>query len=162
VAASEVELARIVNRLNDLLVEDMPEGRFVTFVGVLLDHERHRTQMISAGHGPLFRCVESGGRLHESDADGLPLGLMPDGGYAPSDEFTLAAGDFVLLVTDGLFEWTNADNEAYGLDRLRESIRQASSLDADAMIKTLYADAQAFADGVDQPDDVTIVVLRRK
>jgi serine phosphatase RsbU (regulator of sigma subunit) len=162
VAASERELAQIVNRLNDLLVVDMPEGRFVTFVGVLLDHEQDLAQMISAGHGPLFRCVESGGGLHESDADGLPLGLMSDCEYAPSEEFSLAAGDFVLLVTDGLFEWTNAADEAYGLERLRESIRRVAALDAESMIKTLYADACAFAGGVEQADDVTIVVLRRK
>lgn len=162
VAANERELDRIVNRLNDLLVDDMPEGRFVTFVGVLLDPSRHRAQMISAGHGPLFRCVQAGGELLESGADGLPLGLLADGDYAPSEEFELHPGDSILLVTDGLFEWTRTDNEAYGLARLRDSIRRVATLESDEMIKSLYREAQAFADGVDQADDVTIVVVRRQ
>ncbi len=162
VAANERELDRIINRLNDLLVGDMPEGRFVTFVGVLIDHERHRAQMISAGHGPLFRCLDSGGELIESVPDGLPLGLLEDGGYESGVEFELAPGDFVLLVTDGLFEWTNAANEPYGLDRLRESIRKLAAAPVDEMIDGLYRAAQEFAAGADQGDDVSIVVVRRR
>jgi len=162
VAASDRELAQIVNRLNDLLVVDMPDGRFVTFAGVLLDHEHNRAQMISAGHGPLFRCIRSNGDLFESNADGLPLGLISDGEYAPSDAFSLETGDSILLVTDGLFEWTREGGEAYGLDRLRESIRRFASLEADELISALYGEAREFAGGADQGDDVTIVVVRRR
>jgi sigma-B regulation protein RsbU (phosphoserine phosphatase) len=160
VAANERDLDRIVNRLNDLLTADMPEGRFVTFAGVLLDHERHRAQMISAGHGPLFRCIQAGGEIIESGADGLPLGLMADGEYAAGEEFALAPGDSVLLVTDGLFEWTNAAGEAFGLDRLRESIRALADRPVEEIIRGLYQTAREFAGGLDQGDDVSIVVVR--
>jgi sigma-B regulation protein RsbU (phosphoserine phosphatase) len=162
VAANENELDRIVNRLNDLLVEDMPDGRFVTFAGVLLDPARHRAQMLSAGHGPLFRCLYAAGELMESGADGLPLGLMADGDYGPSDEFPLDPGDSILLVTDGLFEWSSAAGEAYGLERLRTSIRKLAASPADEMIRGLYDKAREFVGGIDQADDVSIVVVRRK
>ena len=128
VASNEESLDRIIDRLNALLMDDMPDGRFVTFVGILLDPRRHRAQMISAGHGPLFRCVTSRGELIESDADGLPLGLVPDNEYGPANEFALEPGDSVLLVTDGLFEWTNAAGEAYGLERLRAAIQKLASV----------------------------------
>lgn len=162
VAANENDLDRIVNRLNDLLVEDMPDGRFVTFAGVLLDPVRHRAQMLSAGHGPLFRCLFAAGELMESGADGLPLGLMPESDYGPGDEFALDPGDSVLLVTDGLFEWTSATGEAYGLERLRTSIRSLAASPADDMIHGLYREARQFVGDVDQADDVTIVVVRRR
>ena len=93
--------------------------------------------MISAGHGPLFRCITSRGELIESDADGLPLGLVPGNEYGPANEFALEPGDSVLLVTDGLFEWTNAAGEAYGLDRLRASIQKFARSSADEMIQGL-------------------------
>lgn len=162
VAAHEKELDQIINRLNDLLVVDMPEGRFVTFAGVLLDHERHRARMISAGHGPLFRCIQAGGELIETGGDDLPLGLVSENTYGPGEEFSLEPGDTVLLVTDGLFEWTNAAGEAYGLERLRASIRELSASPADDMIRGLYERAREFVGGADQGDDVTIVVVRRK
>ena len=161
VTADEQDLAPIMDRLNGLMVDDMPEGRFVTFVGVLLDPARHRVQMISAGHGPLFRCIASGDTLIESEADGLPLGLFSGNEYGPANEFALEPGDLVLLVTDGLFEWTNAADEAFGLERLRSAIRRLASAPAEELIQGLYAEARDFAGGVAQADDVTIVVVRR-
>ncbi|HEY4233730.1 MAG TPA: SpoIIE family protein phosphatase [Lacipirellulaceae bacterium] len=161
VPSAEHQLDQIVDRLNELLVADMPEGRFVTFVGVLLDPTRNRAQMVSAGHGPLFRCITSSGELIETGADGLPLGLMSDHQYGPANEFGLEPGDSVLLVTDGLFEWTNAAGDAYGLERLRASILSLAASSADAMIQGLYQQAEQFVGGVPQADDVTIVVVRR-
>jgi serine phosphatase RsbU (regulator of sigma subunit) len=161
VSADNEDLGRILNRINTLLSEDMPEGRFVTFVGVLLNPATHRAQMVSAGHGPLFRCLTSRGEIVESGADGVPFGLVADSEYGPANEFEMAPGDSVLLVTDGLFEWTNVDNESYGLDRLRESILRFSKSSADEVIRGLYAEAQRFVGGEVQADDVTIVVVRR-
>ena len=90
------------------------------------------------------------------------LGLVPANEYGPANEFPLAPGDNVLLVTDGLFEWTNATGEAYGLERLRSAIQKFSRSTADEMIQGLYAQTQAFVGDVPQADDVTIVVLRRE
>jgi serine phosphatase RsbU (regulator of sigma subunit) len=161
IVADDRDLAKIIDRLNALLVDDMPEGRFVTFAGVLLDPQRHRTQMISAGHGPLFRCIAAGGKLIESDADGLPLGLVSDSKYGPASEFALEPGDSILLVTDGLFEWTNAAGESFGLDRLRAAILHSAAAAADETIQALYERARQFAGDNAQPDDVTILVVRR-
>jgi sigma-B regulation protein RsbU (phosphoserine phosphatase) len=161
VASHEESLDRIIGRLNGLLMNDMPDGRFVTFVGILLDPVRNRAQMISAGHGPLFRCLSAQGELIETDADGLPLGLVPDNEYGPANEFSLAPGDSVILVTDGLFEWTNAAGEAYGLERLRAAIQQLAGADADGMIQGLYRRTREFVGEVPQADDVTIVMVKR-
>lgn len=161
VASDDRDLGRMLERVNSLLAVDMPEGRFVTFVGVLLDPVKHRAQMISAGHGPLFRCVTSRGELIESGADGLPFGLIEDHEYGPANEFTMEPGDSVLLVTDGLFEWTNDAGESFGLERLRDSILAKSELSADEMIRGLYERSKAFVGELPQEDDVTIVVVRR-
>jgi sigma-B regulation protein RsbU (phosphoserine phosphatase) len=161
VSTNEVDLARILDRINSLLVEDMPEGRFVTFVAVLLDPVTHRAQMVSAGHGPLFRCMTSRGELIESGADGIPFGLIPDSDYGPANEFVLEPADSLLLVTDGIFEWTNPSGESFGLERLREAIRALATSPADDMIRGLYDKAHQFAGDVAQEDDVTIVIIRR-
>jgi sigma-B regulation protein RsbU (phosphoserine phosphatase) len=161
VSGNDQDLGRILDRINALLSADMPEGRFVTFVAVLLDPATNRAQMVSAGHGPLFRCIASHGELIESGADGVPFGLVPDSEYGPAGDFSLAPGDSVLLVTDGLFEWTNAAHESYGLERLRESILSLSNAPAAEMIHGLYERAREFIGELPQEDDVTIVVVRR-
>ena len=157
----EKDLGGFMDRLNDLLMDDMPEGRFITFVGVLLDPKQHQVQMISAGHGPLFRCVHASGDLIESGADGVPLGLVPESEYGTPATFSLDPKDSVLLITDGLFEWRNAGDESYGLERLRSAIRDASCAATDELIQKLYDESQSFAGDVAQDDDVTIVVIRR-
>jgi serine phosphatase RsbU (regulator of sigma subunit) len=162
VSGDEQDLSHILDRINALLAEDMPDGRFVTFVGVLLDPVRHTAQMVSAGHGPLFRCLTSRGEIVETDADGIPFGLMPDSEYGPVNEFEMAPGDSVLLVTDGLFEWPNAAGEAYGLERLRAAILKNATLTSEQMIRHLYEGANEFVGRVPQEDDVTIVVVRRR
>ena len=133
----------------------------MTFVAVLVDPATHRAQMVSAGHGPLFRCIASHGELIESGADGIPFGLLPDSEYGPANEFALAPGDSVLLITDGLFEWTNGAGESYGLERLRESILSTPTSLAAEMIRGLYDRARQFIGDLPQEDDVTIVVIRR-
>ena len=127
-----------MDRLNELLMDDMPDGRFITFVGVLIDPQSHQVQMISAGHGPLFRCVHANGELIESGADGVPLGLVPQNEYGGATKFSLDPGDSVLLITDGLFEWSNATGESYGLERLRNAIRVSSFGGTDELIQELY------------------------
>jgi sigma-B regulation protein RsbU (phosphoserine phosphatase) len=161
VTGNDQDLGKILDRINALLSADMPDGRFVTFVGVLLDPATHGAQMVSAGHGPLFRCIASHGELVESGADGIPFGLLPDSEYGPVNEFSLAPGDSVLLVTDGLFEWTNAAGESYGLERLRESILKLSDESAADIIRGLFDGARSFIGDLPQEDDVTIVVVRR-
>jgi sigma-B regulation protein RsbU (phosphoserine phosphatase) len=157
----EEDLGCYMDRLNQLLMDDMPDGRFITFVGVLIDPKSHHVQMISAGHGPLFRCVSANNELIESGADGLPLGLVPQNEYGTATKFSLDPGDSVLLITDGLFEWPNAAGESYGLERLRNAIRASSFLTTEETIQRLYDQSREFAGNVAQEDDVTIVVIRR-
>jgi serine phosphatase RsbU (regulator of sigma subunit) len=157
----EADLGRYMDRLNHLLMDDMPDGRFITFVGVLIDPKSHQVQMMSAGHGPLFRCVHANGELIESAADGVPLGLISQNEYGAATKFSLEPGDSVLLITDGLFEWPNAAGESYGLERLRNAISASPLVDTDQMIQRLYEQSQEFARNVPQEDDVTIVIIRR-
>jgi len=155
------DLGGFMDRLNDLLILDLPEGRFVTYVGLLLDSDRNMVQVLSAGHAPIFRFVAARNDLVQTDADDLPLGIVADNQHGTTPEFALEPGDFMLLVTDGLFEWMNADGEQFGIARLRQATVDLAAAPTDEMIRGLYARAKAFVGNVPQQDDVTIVVLRR-
>jgi sigma-B regulation protein RsbU (phosphoserine phosphatase) len=151
----------LMNRLNDLLVADLPRGRFVTFAGMVVDTATHRVRLISAGHGPIFHCRAARGELVEIEADGMPLGVLPDAQYTAGTDLELAPGDSLLLLTDGLFEWANASGELYGLKRLRASILGRAHATPDELIRGLHDDVRAFVGDTRQEDDITMVVLRR-
>jgi sigma-B regulation protein RsbU (phosphoserine phosphatase) len=155
------ETGVLLSRLNDLLVADLPAGRFVTFVGVALDAARHSARMASAGHGPLFRYIAARHEIVECIATGLPLGVVPDNQYDAALEFSLAPGDALLLLTDGLFEWANRSGEMFGLSRLRSAILDCAKGSPREMIQNLYDRARTFVDGATQEDDITLVVLKR-
>jgi serine phosphatase RsbU (regulator of sigma subunit) len=158
---SQEELGTLVNRINELLVEDLTTGRFVTFVVACLDPAAHRIQLLSAGHGPLYLYTASDGQVQEFMAHDIPFGVAPEVGYGPPQELDLAPGDLLVLITDGFFEWANAAGEQFGTARLRETIRTTSSLPPDEMISRIYASVREFVGDTTQDDDLTAVVLKR-
>lgn len=155
------ELGRLVDRLHSLLADDLPSNRFVTFAAAMLTGQSDQLQLISAGHGPIFIYNSEKDRVESRNADGMPLGVMPETPYAPANIINLNSGDVLILLTDGFFEWANARGEQYGTDRLSERIRSVINLPAEEMIRVIYDDVLAFAAGTPQEDDLTAVIVKR-
>ncbi len=156
------EITKVLDRINDLLVADLPQERFVTFVAALLDPIRFRIQLLSAGHGPLLLYTAADQRIQNINPQGIPLGLLEG---APMDsplQIDVAPGDILLLVTDGFFEWVNAQDEQFGVERMEEVIRVNCHRPAKELISTLYEAVLKFAAGTQQLDDLTAVVVKRK
>jgi len=152
-------------RLNRLLADDLPEGRFVTMVSVVIDPRGGPLALLSAGHGPILHHVHATGAVEEVVPQDMPLAVIADQGFGPSAVITMAPGDALALVTDGFVEWARHDRdgrrEEFGVERLRESLRRHGSSPAAAMIDAIAADVGAFAGGERQQDDPTMVIVRR-
>jgi serine phosphatase RsbU (regulator of sigma subunit) len=156
------EISKVLDRINDLLVADLPQERFVTFVAALVDPIRFQIQLLSAGHGPLLLYTAADQRIQNINPQGIPLGLLAG---VPIDlplQIDVAPGDILLLVTDGFFEWVNAQDEQFGVERMEEVIRAHCHRPAEELISTLYGAVLKFAAGTQQLDDLTAVVVKRK
>jgi sigma-B regulation protein RsbU (phosphoserine phosphatase) len=160
--ATGQQLPELLSRLNDLLVADLPAGRFVTFAGFVLDANSHTVETLSAGHGPSFHYIAAERRLVEYGADGFPLGIEPGAAYSEPSRFTMQPGDLLVVLTDGLFECPNNAGERFGLERLRAAILDAPGLDAVDIIKQLTRVSIEFASETPPEDDVTLVVVKRR
>ena len=159
---SGADLPEEMNRINQLLVEDLPANRFVTFAVCILDAAKSRAHLLSAGHGPLLMYRAAEKTVQNFSAQGIPFGLMPGIGYGPPREIEFAPGDMLVLTTDGFFEWENAEGEQFGTSRLEEAIRASSDLSPNEVIRSIYASVKEFSGGTEQDDDLTAVVLKRK
>jgi len=159
---SEPDLETVVSRINELLSEDLPPDRFVTFVIALLTQDSGKIDLLSAGHGPILIHRAATGNVESRNADDVPLGVMPDTVFTCPEPIMLDVGDSLIIVTDGFFEWMNDQHELFGIERLKDSIANAASLDAPAMIQAVRKDVERFAGGTIQADDLTMVVARRK
>jgi hypothetical protein len=80
--------------------------------------DQDRAEVPSAGHAPLFFHSAATKEFRKYDAQALPLGIVPDFNSEAPLALDLRAGDLLLLITDGFFEWENAAQEQFGYDRL--------------------------------------------
>lgn len=161
---TQIELQEAMRRLNQLLSEDVGDGRFITFAVAVLDPSTGEVEVLSAGHGPILLRRTPGGAcaLAETEGAGLPLGIMPEEDYGTPLRWKLEPGDTLLLVTDGFFEQgRDSDKQQYGVERLRAFLKANGHLDAATFIQSLHREVVGFAAGAKQYDDMTAAVIRR-
>lgn len=155
------DLALAIDKVNDLLVADLPGDRFVTaFFGIVSPGEASLTYL-SAGQGPLLRFDAAETKVTELAADGAPLGILSGVSYGDPQVWTMRPGDMMVLVTDGFFEWCNAAGEQYGTERLAEIIIANRDASSETIIEKMYQAVLEFTGGTDQVDDLTAVVIKK-
>lgn len=132
---------------------------FTTACYLVADVAASRITFANAGHpSPLHvrttpRAVEG---ITPHAAAGPALGIFEDVQYR-THERPVAEDDLILLFTDGLFEVENANEEAFGESRLRESIRQRAGLPPARLMNDVFTEIEQFAKGHDFSDDVCLV-----
>jgi serine phosphatase RsbU (regulator of sigma subunit) len=100
-------------------------------------------------------------KIESLEAQGIPLGMIAGISYEKAEVRRMAAGDMIVLVTDGFYEWENPHGEEFGVGRLETTIRQARDSSAAEIIAKLRAAVESFCQGTEQKDDLTAVVLKR-
>lgn len=147
----------VLERVNDVLIDDIPPRMFVTCLFALLDPATGKLCFANAGHDlPFHRSVEG---VHEMRATGMPLGLLPGMGYEEK-EITLAPGDTVFLYSDGLAEAHSPSGEMYGFPRVQGLLDGCTGHD-DLLVCSLDSLASFTGPGWEQEDDVTLLSLHR-
>ena len=142
----------VLGKLNRLLVEDFPAGRFVTMVYAVLDPANRTLTFANAGH--LRPLLITGASARFLDVErGIPLGLGP-GDFSES-EVKLPAGSRVVFYSDGITEAENQADEEYGLAGLQKHFSRA-----DASAESLLADVRSFADGSGLRDDASVILVQ--
>ena len=141
----------VLTRLNELLVDDFPAGKFVTMVYGVLDPGSRTVVFANAGHlQPLF--IDSNGEQFLEVERGLPLGLGC-GDYSDS-AIELTPGSRLIFYSDGITEAMNGDDEEYGASRLVEhAVKPGSSA------VTLVDEVRSFANGTGVRDDASAVFV---
>lgn len=156
------EPAQVAERVNRLLCTGTTAERFVTAFFGRLDHQGNRLCYLSAGHGPVWFYSQEQGRLSELEVHGYPLALEAEERFAPPGVVSFAPGDFVVVVTDGFYEWVGAQGESFGTARVCAQILQDRDRSASEIIGGLHRALLDFAAGAPQVDDLTAVVIKRR
>jgi sigma-B regulation protein RsbU (phosphoserine phosphatase) len=142
----------VLARVNQILLDDFPAGRYVTMIYGVLDPARRTLTFASAGHPWPLLCHGSDVSPLHTEA-GMPLGLLPC-------EFTEHTVKFcdnfrLLFYTDGVSEALNREDQEFGSARLMEFV---ATHDCSAI--RLIEDLKAFRGKCAQKDDATVILLR--
>ncbi len=133
--------AVVLTRLNRQQTETQ-DGGFITCICARVTAHGEIT-LANAGHLSPYRNGEE-----VSVLSGLPLGISRDEIYQ-EQTFTLAPGDQLTLLSDGVLEATDAKGELFGFERMRAISGQTAA--------EIAAAARRFG----QEDDITVLTLAR-
>lgn len=154
-------LDEVYRHVNNQLVEDLPEDRFVTAFLGRLDAATHQVRYHAGGQGPLlhFRAATQEFEWHGPTT--FPMGAWPQLELDDAQALGLEPGDILGLISDGIYEYVNPEGALFGQERVAETIRRHQDRPMTELAEQLLEAAREFGATAPQADDVTIVLLRR-
>ena len=151
--------AEICTRMNEALSgDDNENAMFVTFWLGLVDLKTGHLKFCNAGHNP---PIIGGG---EKNGDFLkmipntPIGLWPGLVYE-GEELDSIKNRPLFIYTDGLNEAENPHQEQFGDDRLLDTLRHTEYTSAQQVIESIRQEIEAFRNGAEPNDDLTMMCL---
>ena len=127
----------------------------------MLNLNKNEFKIINAGMPPIFLYRKNLKAVDEIIAHGMPIGAMNHSTYTVSD-LILQKGDVILLMSDGMPELQNEQNEMYGYTRIRDSFKKVAEKEPEEIINYLKDEGSAWVKDKDPDDDVTFVVFKVK
>jgi serine phosphatase RsbU (regulator of sigma subunit) len=128
------------------------------FVGAL-DPSTGIVAYVNGGHEPPRILAAGGGVRMLLPPTGPAVGMLPEIPFA-TGHFTLAAGETLVVLTDGVTESRSPGGELLG-DDATDALLSAHISGADDVLDRVLAAVHAHAAGEPAADDVTMLAVRR-
>ena len=157
------EPSLLIESLNDFLFRRMSGANMhATFCAVIMDAGARTWSFAGAGHPPAihYRAATRDTVLIKSTTPMLgAFETLPMPPLTTTCE--LAPGDRILLLTDGLIDARNADEELFGLERLQACVVKNAELTLSSFHEALLTAATAHGRGA-LGDDALLLSVRSK
>ena len=155
-ASQGMKPAEIATRMNGALAVDNEHGMFVTMFLGLADLNTGSLDYCNAGHNPPIILPQAEFMEMLPNA---PIGLWPDLEFE-GERIENIKGHAIFIYTDGLNEAENPQQEQFGDDRLLDILKNSKFENARQAVESLKADIEAFRDGAEPNDDLTMLGLK--
>ena len=140
-------------RTADCFTAELGEtSTFATVFHARVRAEDHTVLYADAGHG-LSALVRADGSYERLESADLPVGVPGASGWT-SHALRLDPGDLIVTFSDGVLDLY--DGTLAAVDRVADMARESTS--AEELVERITA----LAAGQSNPDDVTVLVLRRE
>jgi sigma-B regulation protein RsbU (phosphoserine phosphatase) len=149
----------MMRSINEAMCARNESMMFVTlFIGTI-DLATGKMEYCNAGHdAPVL--IGADGTLEQLPVKpNLPVGIDADFKFA-QQHATVPSGTSIFLYTDGVTEAENPEHALFGMDRLLDTARKTGAVAPDEFLQTMKRAVRGFADGAEQSDDLTMLVIR--
>jgi serine phosphatase RsbU (regulator of sigma subunit) len=157
------DIGNILTQVSREMARENPEQLFVTAIAGILNVENGKLDMVIAGHDAPLLISSTGHIENVVSIGGPPLCVMDEFSY-PVDHLQLAPGDTLFLLTDGITEAMNENNELFGMGRVDTTLQRAAlkNQNPESLIAAMRTDVRTFVGDKEPYDDLTLLVLRWK
>ncbi len=158
-AAEDLPLVGLLERLNRLVYEQTPGSRFITMFVAAIDPDTWTLTYINAGQTPPLLRRRSG-VIEPLTAGGIALGMFDRASYEAA-EMLLAPGDLLVAYSDGVTEAESPAGAPFDEAGLRRLLETHHDEGLDEIGETIVAAVVAHADTARLADDLTVLAARR-
>ncbi len=153
--------AQTLDKVNRLMFSETTYDRFVTMLYIVYDAEKKIVSIGNAGHDPLLHYSKATDEITQIPGECLPLGIKEDEDFI--DQYVeVAAGDLFVLFTDGFSEAMDASMQQFKISGIIDVVTKHIDQKLGELADTLYTEANKHMAGVEQYDDMTLVLMRIK
>lgn len=153
--------AKVLTDANRAICSNNKEEMFVTVWLGILEISTGILKAANAGHEyPIIKKHDGSFEIYK-DKHGFVVGGM-DGVEYSDYEIKLEKGDKLFVYTDGIPEATNADQRAYGLERLINTLNENKEKNIEDILKGVEASIKGFVKEAPQFDDITMLCFEYK
>lgn len=153
------DMLEVINRLNNGIHSVSDGDRYVTVLLADIDSLRRSLRFVNCGHNPALLFRANTRDVVPMNSSCFPLGMF-ESVKCEINRASLAAGDILVLYTDGITEAENPQGEEFGMERLSAVIRRDFSLSAEGLMANIFESAEDFCQGVGFKDDATVLVVK--
>lgn len=150
--------AEILSTVNTMLI---PESELTTFVTVffgILDTKTGIIRYSNGGHNLPYIVRKDGKAEEVENTSGLLLGKIEPIEFE-TKELTLAAGEKLMMFTDGVTEAMAEDESMYEEPRLEAYLENHHTYSNEQLVRGLIVDVLKFTGKAEQSDDITVLSL---
>jgi len=156
---SPVKPNKILQRLNGVVKRiDLGTLRMSLNIAEITQDE---VFLSSAAMPPIYLYKAANKQVEEFMNNGLPLGGLRDEDFVLENR-KFESGDVLVQLSDGLPEAPNLAGEMYDYERLSSLIQLSCHLSAQEIIDVIINSVDEWMQGKRNPDDITLVVTKKK
>lgn len=161
IPTQEMNVSKIVENLNNKLIEENISDMFVTIFLGILNLSNGEFRYCNAAHcTPLL--IDKEGLITEiTDIHGIPVGIYPKKKYAEST-IMLKEEDHIFIYTDGLTDTIDENGLKYSIDVLKYNMMGSWFLNSKEVVEKITRSITNFRGNIDPEDDLTILDLQYK